>query len=205
MKGGHEFLQGLKGLEITGMRLDPVQFEKQRLFADIVVSIDEFDKSWKLDCIGLKEVSPNLFTPNFVPNYKVKLFQNHPLLWTYNSEMIYLEIVNFFGVDPKLQNSFKDLLYSKSKGWFHYYSVFGAVLRREEKSPNLNACVPLELFDLISGICQVLELKVSIKGQEKNFYPKKSKLLLFNNYFNFKEDLNANQPFLIAEEFFLRE
>lgn len=195
-----------------GMWLDSIVVKKNDMVADITVSIKGTYQCWRLKAIGQKKVSNNLFSQNFIPFFTLKILEDHPLLWEFNSDRVYLEIENYFDSAPDFQIALKDQIYMGSKGWIDYYLVFGNSLWRKRQdslkkknTKNLDACIPEELFSVVSRTCAAFDIRVFTKGVEKNQNSTKSSLLIFTNDFLAKDDFNLNQPYIIAESLYIGE
>lgn len=206
MKSLIQLSKDLKNFSPGGIWLDSVLVNGNCLIADIIVSTEGVQESWKLEALGQKKVSSNLFSQNFIPFFTLKILEDHPLLWEFNSNYFYLEIENYFDSAPEFKIALKDQIYMGSKGWIDYYSVFGGSLWRKrqellkKKNPkNIDACVPEELFSVVYQICAAYNIRILNKGMEKNQNSSKSSLLLFTNDFLAKDDFKSNQPYIIAE------
>lgn len=158
---------------------------------------------WKIKAFKTLEIN-NLVLDTLLPYIKLKILEEHPLLWKYNKSELECELKNF----PEKINEFVGELYFEIEkvtgNWIAFDKIIYGLQQYSKGIAILNFPEPLKV--IFESICSKYNIDFSIintiEGYKKGYADRpNAKLLIFGN-----EDVNPNesnlyQPYMIADNF----
>lgn len=160
---------------------------------------------WKIVAnrmVGFK----GIFTETYLPYIKLKLLQDHPLLWTYNKNELECKLI---GHPDNLSEFIGDLSLEFEKvagNWISLHQHFWNLDTFYKDNRSLSLFLSEPLGESVRKVCNKhnIEFQIEnvIEGKKKGFFNRPDvNLLLFGNEDVSPNDFNLKQPYIIADEF----
>jgi hypothetical protein len=162
-------------------------------------------EEWKITCNNTKKLN-GFFWDILMPYVKLKILNNHPLLWQYHEDELECEIIGI----PKNVNEFigdiSNELEKKTGNWIAVNQYFWNSEEYYKKYSKRNMRITESLKPIIKQVCEKHNLsfkaKTKLNDDKKGYANKsKSKILIFGNEDVSPNNFNFNQPYIIAESF----
>jgi len=173
--------------------------EEELGFTGKLINIEQ----WKLtthQTVCFKGIFSNLY----IPFLNLELLEEHPLLWKYNKPQIELELTNL----PKNLSKFIGELYLELEeitgGWISVNSIFRKLNKHRINNKEITISLSAPLKELVEIYCKKHKIKIKneiINNEDEKRIITNAKLLIFGNEFVSPSYINANQPYIIANEF----
>ena len=194
------------------LKLESYNFKTSDRIFEIILSINQISydepieyEEWKITCINT-ERQAGFFWDIMLPYVKLKILEEHPLLWEYQDNQLECEIN---GVPENVNEFIGEISNVLEKETGNQISVKEYFWNNEEyydKYSKRTISIPKSLEKPIKKICDKHNLSFKIDneiiGDDKGYsYKPNSKLLIFGNEDVSPNDFNLHQPFIIAENF----
>ncbi len=146
----------------------------------------------------------NMFQSVYLPYIKVRLLDEHPLLWNYKSNVAHCELIGY----PKDIDKFLGQIYQTyikiTGNWIQATEHFFATEYAYKNNGKMHLIIPENLKESIQKICEIHDINfLTHKIEESDTYKFNNlKVLMFGNETLSPYDFNLKQPYIIAEEFF---
>ncbi|WP_109097528.1 hypothetical protein [Aquimarina sp. AU58] len=146
----------------------------------------------------------NMFQNIYLPYIKLRLLEEHPLLWNYKSNIAHCELIGY----PKDINTFLGQIYQAyikvSGNWIQATEHFFATEYAYKENGKKHIQIPENLSASIEQICQIHDIDFQImKIEEQDKYKFNNvKVLILGNEDISPYDFNLKQPYIIADDFF---
>ena len=148
----------------------------------------------------------NLFAPIYLPYVKLRLLDDHPLLWEFKTDELECELTG----EPENYHEFVGVLYhtfeENAGNWITFdkrlFNMAGSKPAEWKKA----LTIPEPMRQPIMNVCKDfgIEFRVNevISGDNKGYTNRPDlKLLMFGNEDVSSYDFNLGQPYIIAENF----
>ncbi|CAM4356396.1 hypothetical protein [Gillisia limnaea] len=200
-QNGHFHLTNLKG-EIG-------QFKTME-FNFVIEERDDNGKTYNVEhwnLIAHRTIDfKGIFEDLYLPYIKLKILNDHPLLWMYNQPNLECELIKF----PENPSEFiGDLFFEYEKiagNWIPLHKTFWALNKYYKENGKRNISVPKPLKEPIEKVCKKhgvdFKVKKEIDSYDKGYANRpNAKLLIFGNEDASPDNYNLGQPYIIADEF----
>ena len=185
---------------LTGFNLVPLT---DRMIVLLEAHHDDFEenavldkRSWKIACNGFMD--HRLRAGYLIPFYRIKVIQNHPLLWNYGSKT-YLSIYGGSCKDIALLMGELFLVHNQITGnWVQFHQIFGFLPKLLEEESQFQLAVPTPLIAHYLPVLHRHEIRCSIETSPKN--EEESSVLLFSSE-HFPDNYDYGQPYIVAKSF----
>lgn len=200
-QNGHFHLTELKGL---------IGHFKTMEFNFIVEERDDYGKISEVDHWRL--IAHNtikfrgLFSEQYLPYIKLRILDEHPLLWTFHKNELECELQGF----PSNPSEFIGDLYfayeQKTGNWIELNRHFFNIKEYYKNNGKMNLGISEPLAEPIREVCEKHGIEFNIENVIKDYdkgyaYRPNAKLLIFGNEDVSPNDFNLRQPYIIADEF----
>lgn len=161
-------------------------------------------EEWKISSINTEKVSGFDFDI-MLPYIKMKILDNHPLLWLYHSDEMSCDIIGIPGDIHKLVFDLAALLEAETGGWLSFHDIFRGCMTSVQRG-RFMVRITYPIAKRLEAICKEQNLTFKItersSGNEKGYADKpNAKLLMFGNSDVSPYEYNLGQSYIIAEEF----
>lgn len=194
------------------LKLESYNFKTSDRTFEIILSINQISydepieyEEWKITCINI-EKQAGFFWDIMLPYVKLKILENHPLLFEYQDDQLECEIKG----TPENVNEYIGEMYNELEkitgNWIPINEHFWNLKEYYSKYSKKTISIPKSLKDTVKKVCEKhnlsFEINSEIIGNDKGYsYKPNSKLLMFGNEDVSPNDFNLHQPFIIAENF----
>lgn len=150
------------------------------------------------------ECFSKMYRDRFIPYIQLKMYTNHPLLWSHKSNILHCELIGF----PKDVDTFLGQIYQayikRSNNWLQATEHFFATEHAFKKNKKKSLHIPENLRQEIEGICKGHSISFEVK-EEQIQENCNLKVLVFDNEYISPDGFNMGQPYIIADEFFIEK
>ncbi|PZR22413.1 MAG: hypothetical protein DI539_05580 [Flavobacterium psychrophilum] len=192
-------------------KLESYHYKASKQIFSVTTSINQISydhfveyEEWKITCVNTESVYGFDFDI-MMPYVKMKILDDHPLLWLYHNDELYCDISG----TPKDFNQFVyqlvQLLEAETGGWLAFHDLFRGFMNLIHKGM-FTTKIPFSLAKSLETICEEQNLTFKIiersSGEDKGYANKpNSKLLMFGNSDVSPYEYNLGQSYVIADEF----
>jgi len=157
---------------------------------------------WRITSHQTKKIK-DIFTEQYLPYIKLKIFNDHPLLWPYKSKELECNLSGF----PKGLSEFMGdlaLEYEETSGnWLPLSSDFFSMQMSYFENGRISIGIVEQLEPGIRSICEKHGIRFEVENKiEQDYSYSNLKVLIFGNSDVSPYNFNLGQPYIIAEEFF---
>ncbi|WP_299673227.1 hypothetical protein [uncultured Tenacibaculum sp.] len=147
-----------------------------------------------------------LFSEQYLPYIKLRILDEHPLLWTFHKNELECELQGF----PNNPSQFIGDLYfayeQNSGNWIELNKHFFNVREHFKNNRKMNLRIPEPLAKPIREVCEKHEIGFKVENVIKDYkkgyaYRPNAKLLIFGNEDVSSNYFNLGQPYIIGDEF----
>jgi hypothetical protein len=148
----------------------------------------------------------NFHNSNLLPYVKIKIIENHPLLWNFHEDN-YECVLNGF---PEKPNEFIGDLHFEFENltgnWLNLNEFIHNINEYYKKNNSTTISIPKSVKDIFEKVCLKHKVELNIENIKKNHKKgftnrPNAKLLIFGNEDVCPNDYNLFQPYIIAESF----
>ncbi len=157
---------------------------------------DVASEVWKVTCYDLAHTQS---IPQFViPRTKLKLFDQHPLLWNFDDE-IYFSIRSKTDHIAKLMGELF-IEHTKACGnWVDFQWLYSSLPTTLETLRENQLAIPVPLKNACFDTLEKYGIKYQVNSVQQK--PNEYKVLFFSNSDIWPDEENFKQPYIIAKEF----
>ena len=147
-----------------------------------------------------------LFSEQYLPYIKLKILNEHPLLWTFHKNELECELIGY----PQNPSEFiGDLFFAyeqKAGNWIKLHRHFFSIKEYYQQNGKMNLGITAPLAEPIRQVCEKHGIEFNVENVIKDYgkgnaYRPDAKLLIFGNEDVSPHDFNLRQPYIIADEF----
>jgi hypothetical protein len=170
-----------------------------RLTFDIQHSIEEIPKyHCEVYCEGIAYTTSNRLHEYKRPYNRIRVYQDHPVLWNYNSSHFLTLQCSHVNVSELLGDLF--LVHDKACGnWVDFHWIFSGLPERLQTTEGATIAVPAQLLECYKPVFEKHNLVYNII--ETNDVQNDYHVLVFGNPDIGPDNYNFGQPYIVAEKF----